>query len=213
MSSSSSELGYHIDLPESNIWKYDDRILLPSIHDSWEPFQESRRYLFNQARPLNTSPLTPNDTKAYFMAAISMCRMMRRCFASLTFSNDKQVYAPIIAGELAYQLENWYDHLPPSLNFHRQRSFSLAADDAFNYACPQSYSSQAAVTCFLQMQFYQCLASTYWPAVYSVTYLDVANGATLSDCSQFFDVYVRLVSSIATAIRSCSHTPWNFYAR
>lgn len=36
-----SELGYHMDMPESNIWKFDDRILLPGIHDSWDPFQSS----------------------------------------------------------------------------------------------------------------------------------------------------------------------------
>ncbi|KAL5353104.1 hypothetical protein ACLOAV_001134 [Pseudogymnoascus australis] len=207
------ELGYHIDMPESNIWKFDDRILLPGIHDSWEPFQESNRYLFDQIRSSNTSSLSPNDTKAYFLAAISMCRMMRRCFASVTFSNNKEVYAPIIAAELMYQLDNWHDHLPTSLSFHRQGPNPIAYDDTIRYISPQSYSSQAAARCFLQMQFYQCLVSTYWPAVYSVMYLDVAAAATQFDCSRFFDAYVSLVSSIATAVQCCAHTPWNFYAR
>ncbi|OBT38562.1 hypothetical protein VE00_11138 [Pseudogymnoascus sp. WSF 3629] len=182
-----SELGYHMDMPESNIWKFDDRILLPGIHDSWEPFQESNRFLFDQIRPSNTSALSPNDTKAYFLAAISMCRMMRRCFASVTFSNNKEVYAPIIAAELSYQLENWYDNLPTSLSFHRQIPHPTAYDDTLSCATPQPYSSQAAARCFLQMQFYQCLVSTYWPAVYSVMYLDVAAAETLFDCSRFFD--------------------------
>lgn len=199
-------------MPESNIWKFDDRILLPGIHDSWEPFQESNRFLFNQIRPSSTSALSLNDTKAYFLAAISMCRMMRRCFASVTFSNNKEVYAPIIAAELLYQLENWYNNLPTSLSFHRQSPHPIAYDDTLSYAT-QPYSSQAAARCFLQMQFNQCLVSTYWPAVYSVMYLDVAPTETLFDCSRFFDAYVSLVSSIATAIRCCSHTPWNFYAR
>ena len=142
-----------------------------------------------------------------------MCRMMRRCFSSVMFFHNKEVYAPIIAAELAHQLENWYDHLPTSLSFHRQSPLSIASDDILSHAGPYSYSSQAAVTCFLQMQFYQCLISTYWPAVYSVMYMDVATAAMLSDCSHFFDAYVHLVSSIATAIRCCSHTPWNFYVR
>ncbi|KFY37225.1 hypothetical protein V494_04862 [Pseudogymnoascus sp. VKM F-4513 (FW-928)] len=181
------ELGYHIDMPESNIWKFDDRILFPGIHGSWEPFQESNRYLFDQIRPSNTSSLSPNDTKAYFLAAISMCRMMRRCFAAVTVTNNKEVYAPIIAAELLYQLENWHDRLPTSLSFHRQGPHPIAFDDTLSYTTPPSYSSQAAARVFLQMQFYQCLVSTYWPAVYSVMYLDVAPAATQFDCSRFFN--------------------------
>lgn len=200
-------------MPESNIWKFDDRILLPGIHDSWEPFQESKRYLFDQVRSSNTSPLTPNDMKAYFLAAISMCRMMRRCFAAVTFSNNKEVYAPIIAAELSYQLDNWCDTLPTSLSFQHRSPLSIASDDAFGRGDPQSYSSHDSIRWFLQMQFYQCLVSTYWPAVYSVMYLDDPAALTLSDCSRFFDAYVRLVSSIASAVRCCAHTPWNIYAR
>lgn len=199
-------------MPESNVWKFDHRILLPDIHDSWEPFQESKRYLFDQVRRSNISPLTPNDTKIYFLAAISMCRMMRRCFASVTFSNN-EVYAPIIAAELAYQLENWYDHLPTSLSFHRQSPLSIASDDAPITLGPSRILAKLLLPAFCRCNFIKCLVSTYWPAVYSVTDLDVATAPTLSGCSRFFDAYVSLVSSIAPAIRCCSHTPWKFYAR
>ncbi|KAL2071148.1 hypothetical protein VTL71DRAFT_12383 [Oculimacula yallundae] len=208
-----TELGYHMDMPESNIWKFDDRILLPSIHDSWEPFQENQRYILEQARPHNSAALTSNDTKAYFLAAISMCRMMRRCFASVVLFNHKEVYAPIIANELTNQLEKWYEHLPSSLKFDRREPFAFAVDTTLTFSTPgMSSSSQVAITSFLEMQFYQCLISTYWPAVYSVLYLDTASDTTLADCSRFFDAYVGLVSSIVSAIKSCPHTPWNFYA-
>ncbi|KAL5321470.1 hypothetical protein ACEPPN_009428 [Leptodophora sp. 'Broadleaf-Isolate-01'] len=212
-----TELGYHMDMPESNIWKFDDRILLPGIHMSWEPFHSTQRYIIEQSRPLDSSALTSNDTKAYFLAAISMCRMMRRCFASVVLFNNKEVYAPIIANELANQLDKWYEHLPTSLKFIRPRNLAFAAGASPTFAGTGtgtgSSSSQAAVTRFLEMQFYQCLISTYWPAVYSILYLDAAPDTSLVDCSRFFDAYVGLVSSIADTIKSCPHTPWNFYAR
>ena len=207
------ELGYHMDMPESNIWKFDDRILLPGIHDSWEPFHENQRYIFQQSEPIGLSALSSNDTKAYFLAAISMCRMMRRCFASVVLFNHKEVYAPIIANELGNQLEKWHEHLPSSLKFDRQRRFSVPTDPTTPFSATGGSSSQAAVTRFLEMQFYQCLISTFWPAVYSILYLDTAPETTLADCSRFFDAYVCLVSSISTTIESCPHTPWNFYAR
>lgn len=206
-----------MDMPESNIWKFDDRILLPGIHMSWEPFHSTQRYIIEQSRPLDSSALTSNDTKAYFLAAISMCRMMRRCFASVVLFNNKEVYAPIIANELANQLDKWYEHLPTSLKFIRPRNLAFAAGASPTFAGTGtgtgSSSSQAAVTRFLEMQFYQCLISTYWPAVYSILYLDAAPDTSLVDCSRFFDAYVGLVSSIADTIKSCPHTPWNFYAR
>ncbi|CZT41704.1 uncharacterized protein RSE6_01477 [Rhynchosporium secalis] len=208
-----TELGYHMDMPESNVWKFDDRILLPSIHDSWEPFRENQRYMLEQARPQDSLALTSNDTKAYFLAAISMCRMMRRCFASVVLFNHKEVYAPIIANELTNQLVNWHESLPSSLKFNRRRSFSFAnaATPTF-FDVAMSSSSRAAIMSFLEMQFYQCLISTYWPAVYSVLYLDTVPDTTLVDCLRFFEAYVGLVSSIVSAIKSCPHTPWNFYA-
>ncbi|KAH6698102.1 hypothetical protein BKA61DRAFT_246180 [Leptodontidium sp. MPI-SDFR-AT-0119] len=207
-----TELGYHMDMPESNIWKFDDRILLPGIHDSWEPFHENQRYMFEQSEPMGLSALTSNDTKAYFLAAISMCRMMRRCFDSVVLFNNKEVYAPIIANELGNQLENWHEHLPSSLKFDRQRGFSVPTDATAPGSTASDSSSQAAAARFLEMQFYQCLISTYWPAVYSILYLDAAPETSLADCSRFFDAYVGLVSSISTTIESCPHTPWNFYA-
>ncbi|KAH7351260.1 hypothetical protein BKA65DRAFT_476586 [Rhexocercosporidium sp. MPI-PUGE-AT-0058] len=210
-----TELGYHMDMPESNIWKFDDRILLPGIHGSWEPFQEKQRYIVERSRSVNSASLSSNDTKAYFLAAVSMCRMMRRCFASVVLFNNKEVYAPIIANELANQLDKWYEHLPNSLKFDRRRRLSFGQDSS-SYAGAGaglgSSSSQVAVTGFLEMQFYQCLISTYWPAVYSILYLDAVPDNTLTDCSLFFDAYVGLVSSIATTIMSCPQTPWNFYA-
>ena len=206
------ELGYHIDMPESNIWKFDDRILLPGIHDSWQPFRDDQRHLLDQALLPHQSPITPNDAKAYFLAEISMYRMIRRCTTSIIISYDKEVYAPIIAVELARQLESWYDNLPSSLRFDRRSPIS-APDDATNYAGPSSLSILATVTKFLQMQYYLVMTGIYWPAVYSVMYVDTPTPAILTDSALFFEAYAGFISSAAGAIQSCPQGPLSIHAR
>ena len=199
-------------MPESNIWKFDDRILLPGIHDTWQPFRDDQRHLLDQIMPPNHSMITPNDAKAYFLAEISMCRMIRRCTTSVTVSHDKEVYAPIIAVELAHQLESWYDHLPPSLRFDRSSATSVP-DDTLNYASRYSLCTLAAVTNFLQMQYYLVLAGIYWPAVYSVTYVDTPTDSTLADSVRFFEAYASFITSAAGALRSCPQCAWSIHAK
>jgi hypothetical protein len=198
-------------MPESNIWKFDDRILLPGTHDTWQPFRDDQRQLLDQILPPNHFMITPNDAKAYFLAEISMCRMIRRCTTSVTISHNKEVYAPIIAVELAHQLESWYDHLPPSLRF--RRSATSVPDDALNYTSPYSLYTLAAVTNFLQMQYYLVLAGIYWPAVYSVTYIDTPTDATLADSVRFFEAYASFITSASGAIRCCPQSAWSIHAK
>ena len=198
-------------MPESNIWKFDDRILLPGINDTWQPFHDNQRHLLGQIPPYHYSTISPNDAKAYFLAEISMCRMIRRCTTSVTISHDKEVYAPIIAVELTQQLKSWYDHLPPSLRF--DRSVTPAPDDAFNYASPYSLSTLAAVTNFLQMQYHLVLAGIYWPAVYSLTFADTPTTATQADGALFFEAYAGFITSAARAIRSRPQSPWSIHAK
>ena len=199
-------------MPESNIWKFDDRILLPGIHDTWQPFRDDQRHLLDQVLPPHQSMITPNDAKAYFLAEISMCRMIRRCTTSIIISRAKEVYAPIIAVELEHQLESWYDHLPLSLRFGRHGANSLS-DDTLNHASPYSLSSLAATTNFLQMQYYLVLAGIYWPAVYSVIYVDAPTEATLADSVRFFEAYASFITSAAGAIRSCPQSVWSIHAK
>jgi hypothetical protein len=209
-----SELGYHIDMPESNIWKFDDRILLPGIYDSWQPFHSSQSHLFDQTPSFNTTTITENDTKAYFLAEISICRMIRRCTTAITVSHDKEVYAPIIAVELANQLQGWHEHLPHPLRFDQRNSLAnLAEDSLYGSPHPPSRDGNARLRCFLQMQYYLCRTGIYWPAIYSVMHVDTANASTLSDSAKFFEAYVGLVGSVGMAVRCCEHGLWSIYAR
>ncbi|PMD17904.1 hypothetical protein NA56DRAFT_578013 [Hyaloscypha hepaticicola] len=206
-----TELGYHIDMPESNIWKFDDRILLPGIHGSWQPFRDDQRHLLDQT--LLSTGITPNDMKAYFLADISMRRMIRRCTTSVIISQDRETYAPIVAAELAQQLDSWYHHLPLSLGFERPISNLAFPDASFEYAEPYQSSSLSSVRGLLKIRYYMCLTGIYWPAVYSVVYTDTASPATLADCSRFFQAYIGFVSNVALAIQSSPHCRWSIYAR
>ncbi|KAI0142993.1 hypothetical protein GGR57DRAFT_495403 [Xylariaceae sp. FL1272] len=200
-----SELAYHIDMPESNIWKFDDRILLPETFDSWQPFTEERRHIREDLGPPNETGMPPEAGKAYFLAEITMWRMVRRCTTSLTITREREVYAPIIAAELARQLETWYSHLPPSLQFARKRPIIARSGDS--HCQPLS-----AATYFLQMQFFLCLASIYWPAVYGVIYMDTLTDAPMADCARFFDSYCNLVTSAVAALPCCPQSTWYIHA-
>src|SRR6266542_4007447 len=174
----------------------------------------SQRHLFDQTPSFNTTTITENDTKAYFLAEISMCRMIRRCTTAVTVSHDKEVYAPIIAVELENQLQEWYENLPHSLRFDQQNSLAnLAENSLYGNPHPLSRDGNARLRCFLQMQYYLCRTGIYWSAVYSVMHVDTANAPTLSDCARFFEAYVGLVGSVATAVRCCEHGLWSIYAR
>jgi hypothetical protein len=129
----------------------------------------------------------------------------------VTISHNKEVYAPIVAVELAHQLESWYDHLPLGLRF--ERSAIPAPDDAMHYASPRSLSTLAAVTNFLQMQYHLVLAGIYWPAIYSIIYSDTPAAKTLADSALFFGAYTGFITSAAGAIRSCPQGPWSIHAR
>lgn len=198
-------------MPESNIWKFDDRILLPGIHGSWQPFRDDQRHLLDQT--LLSTGITSNDMKAYFLADISMRRMIRRCTTSVIISQDRETYAPIVAAELAQQLESWYHHLPLSLGFERPISNLAFPDASFEYAEPYQSSSLSSVRGLLKIRYYMCLTGIYWPAVYSVVYTDTASPATLADCSRFFQAYIGFVSNVALAIQSSPHCRWSIYAR
>ncbi|KAI5455882.1 hypothetical protein BGZ63DRAFT_429499 [Mariannaea sp. PMI_226] len=141
-----------------------------------------------------------------------MCRMVRRCTTAITISHDKEVYAPVIATELAHQLETWYDCLPASLSFNRRTFDDTFSYDVVEYTSPYPPSGLTAVTRFLQMQYQMCLAGIFWPAVYSVIHVDNISPATLADCSRFFNAYIGFVTSAADAVRCCPQSPWNIYA-
>ncbi len=208
-----SELSYHIDMPESNIWKFDDRILLPGIHTSWQPCREDQRSLFHSMRPIHGFGIPSDTAKAYFLAQIAMCRMVHRCTTSVIVSQEQELYSPAIAIELTYQLETWYKNLPPSISFARHDTAIALPDDFVKSISSSPSSSILAVSRLLQMQYYLCLTNIYWPAVYSVISTGILETAPTADCEQFFESYIGFVISAASVVPDCPQNPWSIYAK
>ncbi|EPE34245.1 C6 transcription factor, putative [Glarea lozoyensis ATCC 20868] len=200
-----TDLAYHIDMPESNAWKFDDRILLPEIFESWQPYREYEHHQLDDLR------LNENTTKAYFLAAIAMCRMIRRCTTAITISHDKEVYASVIAHELARQLDTWYDRLPESLRF--DRTIDQGAQNTAVLSPSSEIPGLTTATKSLKMQYYLCLTGIFWPAVYSAVYVDNIGSEALADCARYFDAYASFVVSAVEALHNYPPSPWSIYAR
>ena len=200
-------------MPESNIWKFDDRILLPGTLESWQPFSTKQRNNTGELRSSHALGMPPEAGKAYFLAVITMCRMVRRCTTSVTISHDREVYAPIIAAELTLQLESWYDHLPWSIRFEREGTINQLSEELGKAPSPENCSPLTAATRFLRMQYFLCLTGIYWPAVYSVIYMDTLTGAPVADCAQFFESYSGFVMSAVLSLSCCRQNTWSIYAR
>jgi hypothetical protein len=200
-------------MPESNIWKFDDRILLPGTHASWQPCHDDQQNLFHTMPSIHSFRMPSDTAKAYFLAQIAMCRMVRRCTSSLIISQSQEFYSPVIAIELTYQLDAWYDHLPPNIRFERHDTTAALPDDLVKSVSSCPSSSVIAVTRFLQMQYYLCLTSIYWPAVYSVIGTATLAAAPISNCARFFESYVGFVVAAASVIPSCPQNPWSIYAK
>ena len=199
-------------MPESNIWKFDDRILLPGVQTSWQPCHEDQQKLLYSMRPTHSFGMPSDTVKAYFLAQIAMCRMMRRCTSSVIISQGQELYSPVVAMELTYQLDTWHSHLPPSIRFEHHDAAALP-DDFVKSVNSSPTSSVVAVTRFLQMQYYLCLAGIYWPAVYSVISTGTLEAAPMANCERFFESYFGFVITAASVIPNCPHNPWSIYAK
>ncbi|KFY24116.1 hypothetical protein V493_05440 [Pseudogymnoascus sp. VKM F-4281 (FW-2241)] len=207
-----SDLSYHIDMPESNIWKFDDRILLPGVQTSWQPCHENQRKLLYSMRPTHSFGMPSDTVKAYFLAQIAMCRMVRRCTASVIVSQGQELYSPVVAMELTYQLDTWHNHLPSSIRFkHHDVTVALPVDFVERVSSSTT-SSIIAVTGYLQMQYYLCLTGIYWPAVYNIISTGTLEAAPIADCKRFFESYYSFVITAASVIPNCPHNPWSIYA-
>lgn len=200
-------------MPESNIWKFDDRILLPGVQTSWQPCYEDQRKLLYSMRPSNSFGMPSDTVKAYFLAQIAMCRMVRRCTTSVIVSQGQERYSSVVAMELTYQLDTWHSHLPLSIRFEHHDVAVALPDDFVKSVSFSRTSSVIAVTGFLQMQYYLCFAGIYWPAVHSVISTGTLEAAPIADCKRFFESYVHFVTTAASAIPNCPHNPWSIYAK
>lgn len=207
-----SDLAYHIDMPESNIWKFDDRILLPGIQATWQPCREDQRDELDNIRSIHSTAMPSDNVKAYFLAQIAMCRMVRRCTTSVIVSQEQEHYSPVVALELACQLDTWYDHLPSSIRFERHDTAVALSDEFVKNVASSCLSSTIAVSQFLRMQYYLCLANIYWPAIYSVIKAGTLEVVPAANCELFFNSYVRFVISAASVLPNSPQNPWSVYA-
>ncbi|KAB5558702.1 hypothetical protein GE09DRAFT_963282 [Coniochaeta sp. 2T2.1] len=211
-----SELRVQFDVVESGIWDHDDRITLPDSRRTWEFNVElgSPQSTTNSC----TSPTshasampdhnTSNRAHSYFLAEISMRRMLHRCNTAIrrTSPQGAIVYAPHIASELELQLDEWYYVLPDAVRFQLDVDFDL----------PHSAFSPPVdpLASFLRVQYFCCKISIYWPAVYQ-SIQDGSAGTTpetLRHCELFFGAYIRVMPSMLTSIRDCIVNRWTLYA-
>ncbi|RSL77569.1 hypothetical protein CEP51_008958 [Fusarium floridanum] len=123
-----SELRIHFDVIGSGIWDHDENVSLPDSRRAWQFDIETGSPQGSTNTPAsNISPDGPptDQTQSYFLAEISMRRMLHRCNTAIRRTHQGEiVYAPNIALELELQLEEWYRYLPESVRFQNSEHVS-----------------------------------------------------------------------------------------
>lgn len=198
-----SELNVQLDLPFSGIWAYED-IPYPTASSAWHYEPSPRPDVTPSAHSQSCSPhsnASLDSSIAYFLAQIAMRRMLQRCTTSVSKSAGGQLrYAPVIAGELESQLNEWYECLPAHLRFHTTPT-----------RAEQVAMSPTAQ--FLQTQYSACRASIFWPAVYQTIELGMATEQEMQYCSWFSDAYLSFMVSAKESLSTCAVNIWTLVAR
>ncbi|OBT56943.1 hypothetical protein VE04_03201 [Pseudogymnoascus sp. 24MN13] len=201
-----SELGVNFDVANSGIWTLDEHVGLPDCSDTcqYDIGVGSPLAVLSPSSVSSTASADINKVQSYFLAEISMRRMLRRCNTAIgRGANGTICYAPGIAVELELQLDEWYNYLPEVIRFHLDfvtTTFEVPLDE-----CP--------LRNFLRVQYYCCKVAIYWPAVYQVMEDGIANGQLLDHCQKFFASYVQLMPSIIAAFHGCIVNRWTIFAR
>jgi hypothetical protein len=198
-----SELRDQLDMVDSGIWSYDDKVELPDSRRSWQFDLDAGSPGTMTASPGSVISRTtaggsgaPSDkAQAYFLAEIAMRRMLHRCYTAIRRTpRGEIVYAPAIALELETQLDEWQSVLPDAVHFRH-----LAALEPLSN--------------FLRVQYYCCKISIYWPAVYQcIQDGRVTTTEILEHCERFFHAYMQSIPSMLMAVRDCIVNRWTLYA-
>ncbi|KAF5967120.1 C6 transcription factor [Fusarium bulbicola] len=149
-----SELRVQLDVVDSGIWNQEDKVPLPNSRRAWQFDIDSGSPDSTNISPagsiISAAELPHNDrTQAFFLAEISMRRMLHRCNTAIRKdSHGEIIYAPSIALELELQLDEWYEYLPHVVRFQKLQVGDLADNDNLLYAEPLSI--------FLRVQYYCC---------------------------------------------------------
>ncbi|KAH6976522.1 hypothetical protein BKA56DRAFT_488163 [Ilyonectria sp. MPI-CAGE-AT-0026] len=203
-----SELRIHFNVIGSGIWDHDDQVALPDSRRAWQFDIETGSPHGSTTTPgSNVSADVPqtDQTQSYFLAEISMRRMLHRCNTAIRRTPQGEiVYAPNIALELELQLDEWCAYLPESVRFQNLEIDTLASTHTPMFVEPLSN--------FLRVQYYCCKLSIYWPAVYQCIQDGVATSEVLQHCKRFFQAYIQLMPSLLVSIRNCIVNRWTLYA-
>lgn len=198
-----SELTVQLELPFSGIWNYED-IPYPTAAATWHYVPSPIPSMTPSSHSQSCSPhsnASLDSSIAYFLAEIAMRRMLQRCTTSVSKSAGGQLrYAPVIAGELESQLNEWYECLPGHLRFHTSP------------ICAEQVAT-APTSQFLQTQYSACRASIFWPAVYQTIELGVATEQEMQYCSWFFDAYTSFMLSVKGSLETCVVNTWTLVTR
>ncbi|KFX98118.1 hypothetical protein V490_02463 [Pseudogymnoascus sp. VKM F-3557] len=200
-----SELCVDFNVADSGIWTLDEHVGLPDCSDTCQYDIGVGSPLAAASSPsvLSTASANPNKVQSYFLAEISMRRMLRRCNTAIAQgANGTIYYAPGIAIELELQLDEWYNYLPEIIRF--DLDFDATTFEVLVDECP--------LRNFLRVQYYCCKVAIYWPAVYQVMEDGVASGQLLDHCQKFFASYVQLMPSIIAAFQGCIVNRWTIFA-
>ncbi|KAL2812626.1 hypothetical protein BJX63DRAFT_421675 [Aspergillus granulosus] len=196
-----SELSVQLDVAKSDIWDLDDYIPLPNCRHTWQfpPPQTSTSLAGVSPASIHSTDstsTTADQAQSFFLAEIAMRRMLHRCNGAVSRAPDGRLsYAPGIALELERQLEEWYGYLPANIQFAKEPS----------QPCNDRYGS---LSNFLNVQYYCCKLSTYWPAVYQAIQDGAATAHLLEHCQRFVDSYVQLLPRISYAADDCLVYKW-----
>ena len=242
-----SELAVQFDVAKSGIWDLDEDVALPDHRRTWQfdldAGSPTTASATSPASTLSTNAIINTDkVQAYFLAEISMRRMLHRCNTAVRRNpaTGRLVYAPGIAMELQAQLEEWHSYLPELIRFTPTTTDEGTDAQSPNLTTPQwlqqslqlstsilspsgnATTSFCPLTNFLRVQYHCCKISIYWPAVYQTMQEEgpsrhgAGGGPKLSllldHSARLFYSYIQLMPAIVEAYRTCLVNRWTLYA-
>jgi len=201
--------------PGSRLDDYEELIGLPA-GDGFLDFLPS------PGNPLSTaSDNAALDRRAafFFLAEIAMRRMLNRSketrrrrpikdhYLTIGSTAGEDSYAPIIASELEYQVEQWYQHLPLGLKFDRDLDVDTFPAWAHMAPLPDDHIA------FLRLQYYGCQFTIYWPAVNEMIKSGEIKPDLVKPTEKFLKACLRFMVSITPLMSHYTPNVWTMVQR
>lgn len=162
-----SDLLAELDLPHSGVAQFEEHVGLPGGFEGDDP-----------------EPYTGTDELWYFLAEIALRRLLNRV-SQLLYSDDafaKTSNLEPIVTELDYQLTQWYEGLPPPLQFSFARM-----------------PLQDPVQTVLKLRYYACKVIIYRPYIHCVLQdaQAILDPVVREGCQKCLDASVRQLEHIS----------------